>query len=197
LPYGTSEESGYKFLLTKEAWIRKNLKNRQEPPSAETIHNEYTILGSVYSLKHVEATSKFFVSIEGEDIVVHSPKNCLAYALTTSLKGKILNDIKSFCCSMAKTHEFEYEKISVKELKSKWGSCSSTKNLTFNWRIIFAPMHVFNYLLVHELCHLKEMNHSKKFWKLVCDILPNYKKSERWLKEHGHTLYHYLPTIQK
>jgi predicted metal-dependent hydrolase len=197
LPYGTSEEVGYKFLLSKEAWLQKNLRNRQEAPVEGTIHNEYPILDNLYTLRHIEAKSKFFVSIKEKDLIAHTPRNCLAYALTNFFKGKAINEVNSYCKHFSTIHGFEYGKIFVKELKSKWGSCSSTKNLVFNWRIIFAPRPVFNYLIVHELCHLKEMNHSKRFWKLVASILPDYKKSETWLKERGYTLHHYLPITQK
>tara|TARA_Y100000588_G_C14246046_1_gene921470 strand:+ start:685 stop:1383 length:699 start_codon:yes stop_codon:yes gene_type:complete len=73
--------------------------------------------------------------------------------------------------------------------KSRWGSCSSQRNITINWLLAMSPPFVYDYVIVHELCHLKEMNHSEKFWRLVENILPNYQLSRKWLKEHGSTLY--------
>lgn len=73
-------------------------------------------------------------------------------------------------------------RICIKDVKSRWGSCSSKRNLNFNWRLVMAPLEVLDYVVVHELCHLKEMNHSKDFWALVEEILPDYKKSRAWLK---------------
>lgn len=73
--------------------------------------------------------------------------------------------------------------IRIKDVRSRWGSCSSKRNLNFNWRLVMAPMEVLDYVVVHELCHLKEMNHSKNFWKLVEDILPDYKRQREWLKD--------------
>ena len=72
--------------------------------------------------------------------------------------------------------------IRIKDVRSRWGSCSSKANLNFNWRLVLAPMEVLDYVVVHEMCHLKEMNHSKAFWDLVGEILPDYQKQREWLK---------------
>lgn len=69
---------------------------------------------------------------------------------------------------------YEYKDVRIKQLKSRWGSCSSSKDLSFNYKILFLPEIMQDYIVVHELCHLKEMNHSKKFWSLVGSLLPNY-----------------------
>lgn len=77
-----------------------------------------------------------------------------------------------------------YGYVRIKEQKSCYGSCSSKRNLNFNWKCILAPKEVLDYIVVHELCHLKEMNHSKQFWALVSNYYPNYKESKRWLREN-------------
>ena len=76
--------------------------------------------------------------------------------------------------------------IRFKNNQSNWGSCSSKRNLNFSTRLLFATPEVIDYVIVHELAHLKEMNHSSRFWKIVSDILPDYKVQEKWLKEKGH-----------
>ena len=81
-----------------------------------------------------------------------------------------------------------YTAITVRDQKSLWGSCSSKRNLNFNWRLIMAPPQVARYVVVHEMCHLKHMNHSKEFWKEVADILPDYQEWKRWLRKHGDSL---------
>ncbi len=81
-----------------------------------------------------------------------------------------------------------YERIRIAEQKTRWGSCSSKGTLSFNWKLMLAPPKVLDYVVVHELCHLKEMNHSPRFWKLVEDIMPDYKEYRKWLKENGSTL---------
>lgn len=75
--------------------------------------------------------------------------------------------------------------IRLKYLSSKWGSCSSQGNINLSTRLLFAPPEVVDYVIVHELAHLTEMNHSDRFWKLVREAMPGYKDQERWLKTHG------------
>ncbi len=78
-----------------------------------------------------------------------------------------------------------YTSITVRDQKSRWGSCSSRGTLSFNYRLIFAPLPVLDYVVVHELCHLTHMNHSKEFWGKVSSVLPDYKTQRQWLKDHG------------
>ncbi|MCM1189561.1 MAG: M48 family metallopeptidase [bacterium] len=87
-----------------------------------------------------------------------------------------------------------YTSLSVRDQKTRWGSCSSRGTLSFNYRLIFAPREVLDYVVVHELCHLTHMNHSKDFWRMVESVLPDYRVRRKWLRDHGHelTLEHYL-----
>ena len=78
--------------------------------------------------------------------------------------------------------------VTVREQKTRWGSCSSLGNLNFNWKLIMAPPHALDYVVVHELCHLFELNHKKQFWALVERVLPDYRESKKWLKENGRLL---------
>lgn len=80
-------------------------------------------------------------------------------------------------------HDFVYHRVSIKNMTSRWGSCSSKKNLNFNYRILFLPPHLQDYIIVHELCHLKVFNHSLAFWNLVAETAPNYKACRRELKK--------------
>ncbi len=78
-----------------------------------------------------------------------------------------------------------YGRITVRSQKSKWGSCSSKGNLNFNCLMMLTPPEVRDYLIVHELCHRREMNHSPRFWAEVERVLPDYREREKWLKENG------------
>lgn len=87
-----------------------------------------------------------------------------------------------------------YERIRIGDQRSRWGSCSATGTLSFNWRLVLAPATVFEYVVVHELCHLEVADHSGAFWRLVERAFPAYERDERWLRRHGHELLAYVPS---
>ncbi|MDX2265312.1 MAG: SprT family zinc-dependent metalloprotease [Hyphomicrobiales bacterium] len=83
------------------------------------------------------------------------------------------------------------KRISVRDQSTRWGSCSSTGNLSFSWRLIFAPSFVLDYVAAHEVAHLKEMNHGPRFWRVVRDTMPEMHKAKLWLKKHGSELHRF------
>lgn len=89
----------------------------------------------------------------------------------------------------ARIMNVSYGRISIREQKTRWGSCSSKGNLNFNWRLILAPEEVLDYVVVHELAHRREMNHSKAFYAVVESVLPDYRTARSWLREHGDSLW--------
>lgn len=86
-----------------------------------------------------------------------------------------------------------YGRLTVRGAKTRWGSCSQKGNINFNWKLMMAPEPVIDYVIVHELAHLKEMNHSKNFWKLVAEHCPQWRKHRKWLKDHEAELSTKLP----
>ena len=98
---------------------------------------------------------------------------------------KIIQDRVKHLSQLAKLH---YNTMSITDASTRWGSCSSNKNLHFNWKLIMAPSPVIDYVISHELSHLTEMNHSRAFWETVRRMFPLYRQYRTWLKRHGHTL---------
>ncbi|MDD4004925.1 MAG: M48 family metallopeptidase [Elusimicrobiaceae bacterium] len=87
-----------------------------------------------------------------------------------------------------------YNRVTVKDQKTLWGSCSEKSNLNFSWRVIKAPESVLDYLVIHELAHLKHLNHKTEFWQFVEQFCPDYKNRRRWLHEYKDSLFTELPT---
>ena len=81
-----------------------------------------------------------------------------------------------------------FNKITIRDQKTRWGSCSSNGNLNFNWRLVLAPVPVLDYVVIHELAHRREMNHSSRFWEIVGEMMPDYQIHKRWLRDHGGSL---------
>lgn len=81
-----------------------------------------------------------------------------------------------------------FDRITIRDQKTRWGSCSSKGNLNFNWRLVLAPVPVLDYVVVHELAHRREMNHSARFWAIVGEVMPDYQIHRKWLRDHGASL---------
>ena len=93
--------------------------------------------------------------------------------------------IKGRIESISSSMGLEYGRVFIKDQKTLWASCSGKKNLNFNWRLAAAPPEILDYVVIHELCHLREMNHSKRFWHLVGESCPDYKARRRWLRDNA------------
>ncbi len=105
-----------------------------------------------------------------------------------SLADKALEFIPKRVKYYTKIMGVSYGRITIRNQVSRWGSCSAKGNLNFNCLLMLCPAEVLDYVVVHELCHPKEMNHSKKFWNEVSQFYPGYEQHKKWLKEHGNEL---------
>lgn len=109
-------------------------------------------------------------------------------ALKTVLAARALERIRERLAVYGPRIGGEFGRVAVRDQRSRWGSCSSKHNLNFNWKLIMAPPQVLDYVVIHELCHLHEFNHSARFWKLVSAQMPEYEAWKKWLKSHGEEL---------
>lgn len=106
-------------------------------------------------------------------------------ALKTVLASRALERIRERLSVYGPRIGGEFGRVAIRDQRSRWGSCSSKKNLNFNWKLIMAPPQVLDYVVIHELCHLHEFNHSARFWRLVETQMPEYEAWKKWLKAHG------------
>jgi hypothetical protein len=113
---------------------------------------------------------------ENEEVVSHSPQISHSVKEINAYKKQAQALVAQRIVELNKSYGFRYGNIFVRNQKSRWGSCSKKGNLNFNYKIVFLPQEYADYIITHELCHLKEFNHSAAFWKLVAGTVPNYKK---------------------
>ncbi len=118
----------------------------------------------------------------------HAPRR-----LTDFLKKQAKRELETLSFTYAARIGAKPRRITVRDTASRWGSCSSTRSLSFSWRLILAPPFVLNYVVAHEVAHLKEMNHGPRFWKIVHELVGDVRKPQAWLRQHGAALHRYAP----
>lgn len=181
VPYGVPVSEAEAFARTKEDWIAKYITL---PQSAL---QKYYFLGECLSLRHEYDlfAKKTIVKLEDSTLSILSPEGSKSDARAIYqhwLARKAKQYIPDRTSYLASLHGFRTGRISIKGQKTRWGSCSRLGNLTFNYKLMAYGTDIIDYVIVHELCHLKELNHSKRFWRLVEEILPNYKELRKELR---------------
>jgi predicted metal-dependent hydrolase len=180
-----------KFLKRHAGWLAGRLK--RAAPATPFADGE-TI--PVHGVPHrIVATGKVRgrvepTSIEGEPVLlVPGAPEHRSRRLTEWLKAEALAELTRRSEVHARTLGVAIKAIGVRDQASRWGSCSSTGRLNYNWRLVLAPPHVLDYVAAHEVAHLVEMNHSPAFWKTVERALPDMARGRAWLKAHGRELH--------
>ena len=194
-PKGTSRKAIIDMVSSKADWIIKKL-HEIEARNAQVIKREFVdgesfmYLGSDYPLQLTinPKLSKLVVKLDNGRFMVDSPvtdADVIRSALEAWYRFMAGQYIKSRIDHYRSVLNVMPNRVTIKEQKTMWGSCSSKNNLNFNWRVMMAPAEVVDYLVVHELCHLIHHNHSREFWNQVSAILPDYKVRQDWLKKNG------------
>jgi len=191
VPARISMKHALNFLYKKEDWVlEKNalLKKRSRRIFA---HGEQVpILGELYTINYSVAL-RGITRIDGNQLLIFGLEEHIPRKTKQFLVKLAKEKISSWAASHASRLEVRFNRIGIRDTTTRWGSCSHSGNLSFSWRLVMAPESVLEYVVVHELAHLLEMNHSKKFWEVVASIFPNYKKARGWLKANGGDLHYY------
>jgi len=197
VPKSLSDKRINDLIKKRTPWIQIKLEEYSKSPNIvqkKYIDGEtYTYLGKNFLLKHIKG-GDLSVKLKYGQFLVSIPKNKLYKNLKT--EDLILNWYRSHAQKYLQDRTDQYSKIigvspssvSIKNYKSRWGSCSISGNIDYNWKIIQAPKDVIDYVVVHELCHLIEHNHSPKYWGNVERVMPNWKDSRDWLKQNSDIL---------
>jgi len=191
-PFEVSDKIINRVILKHIEWIDKKKKEIKLRDikffKKEFINGEgFLFLGDYYRLKLVENQE---IPLDFENGFYFS-KEYLAHAKEIFIdwyKERAYQKISERVMWYAQKRGFKYNKINITNAQKRWGSCSHRNNLNFSWRLIMAPLPVVDYVVVHELVHLDEKNHSKAFWNKVKMLMTDYKKHQEWLKRNGHLL---------
>ena len=189
-PLRMKESDIRSFIEQKKAWIkRKQVKAREEALPVRLYMDEerFWYLGKEVPLRIVPDGNPALV-MEKSFKLTESAQPQAESIFTAWYKKQARKVITERVELFARQHGFKVKKIRISSARTRWGSCSQKGTLSFSWRLVMAPLNVIDYVVVHELCHLKEMNHSKTFWVQVETILPDYKTRRKWLKNHGKKL---------
>jgi predicted metal-dependent hydrolase len=182
------------FVESKSEWISQQLvKISSHTSTSSAMPDTIAIFGKPHQLVLSQDTNKpvGFQLHDGKLIWNHwQASKQTKTQLDTNLRKFLIAKAKQFLslrtAYWAEKMQLRPTRLSYKEQTSRWGSCSSSKSLSFNWRLIHVPPVVADYVVIHELAHIKELNHSAAFWELVAKFDPAHRVHRGWLKRHGH-----------
>jgi predicted metal-dependent hydrolase len=117
------------------------------------------------------------------------PRSAIRPLIEQWYRRKAAQQLPAMLLALAKAHGIDVARVSVRDQRSRWGACSSQGTITLNWRLIQVPDFVREYVLLHELMHRRELNHSRRFWRLVATCCPRHLEARRWLKREGKLLW--------
>jgi predicted metal-dependent hydrolase len=192
-PKGTSDSTIELFVEKKKFWLYEKINHSPkfgEPKPETPFVSGKTIpyLGKNYKLDVVK-TPMDGITFQGKFLLSQENLPHGKAILEQWYKQKAKEKITPLVERYARRLGVEYNDILISDLKYRWGSCTLKGNLNFNWRLIKAPQFVINYVVIHELAHLIELNHSERFWNIVKVQMPNYLEAKEWLKGNGERMF--------
>lgn len=188
VPYKAAEA----FIAERHVWLLRHWpREAYTPPSFES-GDVITLFDEAFVIEHV-AAARSRVEMQDGKILVHGTGTGWQSRLKAHLKTYTRTRLSEMTRAHAKNLDVRIAKVTVREMRSRWGSCSTSRSLSFNWRLCFAPKQVADYVTAHEVAHLVHHNHSEKFWELVKQLDATYESSEHWLKKNGHSVFNILP----
>jgi predicted metal-dependent hydrolase len=197
VPASVTDKQIVHFLQRKTPWIQNtlhfNLHSRPSYSPKEYVTGEsFLYLGKKYRLKVNIGGQRPVKLIRGEFHVHVLPRlspqeiqDSVFLQLSQWYRDHAAQHLRVKTNKISKLIGVSPNRICVKSYKSRWGSCSNRGVISFNWKIIMAPPAIVEYVIIHELCHLKHLNHSKTYWNLVARVIPDFRQRRKWLKVNG------------
>lgn len=189
MPRRAGMDDARAFARTSEVWMRKALTRRIS--KVEVAHGAVIVLRGIEHTIVATGKSRGLVYHDAEARLIHVPGQPahMTRRLVDWLKAEAAHELDIASHKYAQAMGAKFRKLTVRDQKSRWGSCSSDGVLSYSWRLILAPAFVLDYVAAHEVAHLREMNHSIRFWRLVLRHCPDGRNAKTWLKLYGPTLH--------
>ncbi len=196
VPTGTPEERIRGFLRQKRSWIE------EKRAWSQTIANRPSVLGldrpdvvwldgDPIRVEPINGSRAVARTYRDNRLIVCGPAEQHPAALERWYRREARRRLTAIAEREADRLGVEYKSIGIRDPKTRWGSCSRAGHISFSWRLVLAPTEIQRYVVVHELCHLIEPNHSKSFWRTLEAAHPGWQEASRWLREYGHELHFY------
>lgn len=189
LPRYCAQKKAVEFITHHQEWIKSSLA---QIPEAKSFQNgdKISLFGQEVIISH-EPSRRLGAKLENTKLIVSGEKEFINRRVKDYIKKKAEEEFGKRARRYAQKLGVTIHSITIKDTKSRWGSCSTLNNLNFSWRVALAPNYVIDYLMAHEVSHLLHHDHSPNFWQTVKNLNADYEKGEKWLKDHGKELYSY------
>ena len=185
-PRNYSEERIFSFLKEKEAWIFKQIEKMQGAgmrlPPENLDGYTFLLLGKTCEIR---LTNERYIRFDSENNVLYLPEKNARKRLVSWLKENAKRIFTQTSLETAKRMGVTFQSVEISSARTRWGSCSQENAIRYSFRLLYAPKEVIEYVVVHELAHVKHKNHSPAFWREVGNYVPDYKTRRKWLKERG------------
>ena len=200
-PRGAGCLDAAQILAPHQGWMRKTLQKHQRDQQKCPLPRRYIdgarlpYLGDCLTIA-LEAGDPGSISTrqESQKLVINAPPKLLADedAIKSAVQAFYRRQAKAFlperAHELAQRHGFHFNQLRVKNQKTRWGSCSAKRNLNFNLRLMMTPPPAIDYVIMHELCHLRYLNHGRDFWQLLRELCPDVDRWRQWFKRNGRSL---------
>jgi predicted metal-dependent hydrolase len=184
VPRGGSAAAAREFVGRNLAWLERQwqqMQARSRHPAAWHIGSMVLLRGE---LSPIQPGEPGFFCFNNENFSLAEPGANLRPAIEKYLRKLAAQELPARLAELAGQHGFTVKRVTVRNQRTRWGSCSQRSGISLNWRLIQTPDFVRDYIILHELAHLRQMNHSNRFWHEVEGLCPEYEVAERWLKTH-------------
>jgi predicted metal-dependent hydrolase len=191
IPRGGSALQARQFVQKNIAWIESQLLRQAARPASPKIWLDGTEIffrGEITRLRVERDGSNAKVYLSNQDLQLKDSSGDLRPAAERHLWKLAASELTARVDELARLHQLTVRRVTVRSQRSRWGSCSRRGTISLNWRLIQTPPFVRDYIVLHELAHLKEMNHSARFWREVARLCPEFAIAELWLKRHSKLL---------